>query len=32
MERTAMNTMMMRMGMGMCMCMCFVFPCAACRM
>jgi hypothetical protein len=30
MERTAMNTMMMRMGM--CMCMCFVFPCAACRM
>lgn len=30
MERTAMNTMMMRMGM--CMCMCFVFPCAAYRM
>ncbi len=30
MERTAMNTMMMRMDM--CMCMCFVFPCAACRM
>ncbi len=30
MERTAMNSMMMRMGM--CMCMCFVFPCAACRM
>lgn len=30
MERTAMNTMMMRMGM--CMCMCFIFPCAACRM